>query len=185
MKCPNCGKSELKLVVIPSYATRIQGVPVQIDNAELRNCQQCGEEVVSAKELKRWRDTQRQQMSASGWIPKPAEIRSVRKRIQLSQKDFAALLGVTRQTVSAWERENGVALQFGPTSLLLGMMKVHLDGQAVTVLSYLFSAANARGQIISRKESEAALTRNVPRQFQKPPRPAGAHSFVPSKEKAA
>jgi putative zinc finger/helix-turn-helix YgiT family protein len=168
MVCPNCGKTELQHVVIPSYSTRMQGVPVQVDNAEIRVCRECGEEVVSAKELKRWRDTQRRQLSETGCIPKPAEIRELRERIPMSQKDFAALLGVTRQTVSAWEREGGWALQFGPASLLLGLLKAHLNGQDVAVLPYLLTAANERGQRISPKATEELTVSAEPAAHRKP-----------------
>lgn len=58
MKCPTCGKNTLSPHTEPRYETRLGGVPVTIDNAQFRLCSNCGERIVDANELTRWRTFQ-------------------------------------------------------------------------------------------------------------------------------
>lgn len=53
------------------------------------------------------------------------EIKSIRKRLHLTQKEFAKLVGSSKPTVERWERENTTV--HGPIALLIEMMERDMD----------------------------------------------------------
>ena len=75
------------------------------------------------------------------------QIKTIRESLGLGVSDFAFLLGVTRQTVHAWEHSNG-GVQLGPTALLLGLLAVTLAEGETRVVDYLVTAVQQRGQSI-------------------------------------
>ncbi len=152
-KCPECGIGEMTPEVISNHTTKLGGIQVEVPNAHVSRCTNCGELSVGAAELKRWAQIQQQQLRGAGQLPSPAEVRATREALGLSVADFAKLLGVTRQTVYAWEREDLSALQLGPTSLLLGTLKEELDGHLDSVLAYLLQQSAKRGEAIRQSES--------------------------------
>ncbi len=54
-QCPTCGKVELEQTVIPRRETRLDGIDFVVTDAQMYVCGACGESIVSADELKRWR----------------------------------------------------------------------------------------------------------------------------------
>src|SRR5689334_21516133 len=122
MKCPACGRESMSREIVPNYQAKVGGLVVQVPQAELLKCSSCGEVVVGAEEMKRWQRIQQDRLRAEGHIPLPREVKEVREFFGLSVADFALLLGLTRQTIHAWEREAVGALQLGPAALLLGLL---------------------------------------------------------------
>ena len=145
--CPSCGKPQMREKVIPAYRTRLGGVSVVVKDARVGVCDNCGESVVSAAELRRWREIHRLQLAQEGHTPTPAEVRKVREHLGLSVAQFASLLGVTRQAVHAWEKEGGPLMPLGPGALLVGMLKPASGDVASAVYTSLVSAAHDRGQL--------------------------------------
>lgn len=119
------------------------GVPVEVTDAKISKCNSCGETSVNAKELKRW-----DRLRSEGNVPTPAEVKRIRESQDLSVSDFARLVGVTRQTIYAWEREDVAALQLSPASLLVGLMADELNGNINGVIQHLVDKAATRGQEI-------------------------------------
>jgi DNA-binding transcriptional regulator YiaG len=132
--------------VISEFSTRVGGVPVVIPEAHISKCTNCGETSVGAKELKRWELIQKEQLRDAGQIPSAGEVTRIREAIGLSVSDFAKLLGVTRQTIHAWEREGCAALQLGPGALLLEVLAGERAGKTRGVLEFLARKAAQRGQ---------------------------------------
>jgi DNA-binding transcriptional regulator YiaG len=135
--------------VIPNYKTKMGGIPIEVPNAEISRCSNCGETSVSAKELKRWELIQKEQLRSTGQIPSPEEVTEIRTLLGLSISDFAKLLGVTRQTIHAWERPELAALQLGPAALLLKLLIDEKAGKTKGVFDYLLKQAAARGQEVT------------------------------------
>lgn len=52
---------------------------------------------------------------------KPAEIKETRKSLEITQQDFANVVGVSLQTVKAWE--TGIRNPDGPASKLIRLLK--------------------------------------------------------------
>lgn len=49
------------------------------------------------------------------------EIRNIRKKLELTQKEFSKLMGCSKATVERWEREEGIVK--GPVALLARMLE--------------------------------------------------------------
>lgn len=162
-KCPECGQGKMVPAVIPTHETRLGGVPLVVQDARVSRCTHCGEISVPGEELKRWRQIQRQQLASRSQIPRPREVKEIRQTAGLSVADFAALLGVTRQTVHAWERDDSEGVQLGPGALLLKLLAEELSGRLRGCLDGLVSAAAARGQIITLNVSRETEKRHIAR----------------------
>jgi len=55
----------------------------------------------------------------------PDEIRAVRKRLELTQAEFARYIAVSRDTVASWEA--GRSRPFGPVQILIRQIQAQLD----------------------------------------------------------
>ena len=144
-KCPCCGIGEMIVEVVRDHHTKIGGVPVQIKDARIAKCSECDETSVSAKELERWERVQLEQLQEGRQVPSPPEVRGIREALGFSVADFAALLGVTRQTVYAWERVDTGGMQLGPAALVVKLLAEESAGRIPGVIAYLVSAAQDRG----------------------------------------
>jgi len=58
-QCPCCGIGEMVVEIVPDHHTKLGGVPVRIKDARIAKCNHCGETSVSAKEVERWLEVQR------------------------------------------------------------------------------------------------------------------------------
>jgi len=101
-RCGKCGQKEMQLATVP-YATTIEhdgrACPVEIPALTVPQCAAC--QAISLD------DEADQQISAAfrraAGLLAPEEIRQGREKLQLTQKQFANLLGVGEATVSRWE----------------------------------------------------------------------------------
>ncbi len=153
-KCPECGKGRMVPEVIRTHETRLGGLPFVIENAHIARCTHCAEVSVSGEELGRWRQVQRDQLASSSQIPRPRDVKRIRQMIGLSVAGLATLIGVTRQTVHAWERDDLGGVQLGPGALLLKLLSDELETRHRFCLNALVRAAVSRGQRVS----ESVLT---------------------------
>ena len=64
------------------------------------------------------------------------EIKNARKKLGLTQKEFAQLIGSSKPTVERWERENTQIK--GPIILLLQMIRIMLCNLKFRQESFLF-----------------------------------------------
>jgi YgiT-type zinc finger domain-containing protein len=56
--CPYCKNGKLNLETIERYPARLGGIPFIVNNAKIAKCGNCSNIVVSANEIKRWREIQ-------------------------------------------------------------------------------------------------------------------------------
>ena len=148
-RCPQCGKGYMQLEIVPRHATRIRGMPIEVPDARILRCSECGETSVEANELRRWEELQRTALQDTSSLPTVEGVKSIRKRLRLSVSDFAAVLGVTRQTVHSWERPDSKCAQLGPATLLLKLLQNELDRSGAEVFRELLKLARQRGQRIT------------------------------------
>ncbi len=144
MTCPYCGKRQMVLETVPNHLARLGGIDVHVKQARISKCRNCSRIMVAAEEIKRWRELQRQQLQERGHIPASGELTRIRESLKLSVADLAALLGVTRQAVHAWEHAGPMPL--GPASLILRLLRAELEGRCQGILAELVASARARGQ---------------------------------------
>ena len=152
IKCPACGKAVLQPIVEPKLEKLFEGVKIVVNDARLSRCPACGEETYSARELQRWRGIKERFLASRGQTPTGADIEQVRERHGLSVANFASLLGVTRQTVHAWERASDAGMKFGPAALLILLLTAEVNGNVRNVFARLLSFAKRRGQLESLPE---------------------------------
>lgn len=143
--CPECGNGQMESTVIASYATSVKGSPCVIPDANVLQCSECGKISVATKEVRRWEQLCEAGLAAGGVIPSPAEVKLLRESLQVSVSEFAALLGVTRQTVHGWERGSQGVKKFGPAAILLQLLVAELAKKADGVWMEINLLAQSRG----------------------------------------
>lgn len=160
VKCPSCGKGEMRIESIPEFETKLRGIPFVVKDAKIAKCDNCGEQLYNAKEVKRWEEILKMQLKAQGLLISPQEIRSLREVMGLSVANFATIFGVTRQTVYGWESDESSGVQLGPASLLLGLLTEEQSGSLTGICDFLVVSANNRGQEIKSYQRETTVAIN-------------------------
>jgi DNA-binding transcriptional regulator YiaG len=133
--------------VIPDYETEFEGVHIKVKDARVSKCTHCGETSYGARELSRWKQLKVAKLAELNQIPSADDVKRVRKSLELSVSDFAALVGVTRQTVHSWERAESGGMPFGPAAILVCLLDAKACQEADQVYSRLLSLAKRRGQL--------------------------------------
>lgn len=99
--CPRCGADSLKLVTIP-YEVEVKHEgrvhEVRIPQLRLPVCQACGEKTFNTEVDEQINAALRRDLK----LLTPNQIRDAVHDLGLSQKEFAAVLGVAEATVSRW-----------------------------------------------------------------------------------
>lgn len=124
MKCPECGEAmKARTESRRGYAGLKD---LTIDGVEVRHCDSCGETEVVYNNIEGMN-----QAIALGLAKKkpalvPEEIRFLRTYLGLSTEDLARRMGVTRDSVTRWERVADKPVSMGSTAeRLLRLMAVH------------------------------------------------------------
>ena len=120
MMCVNCGSDRMNEKPVERYeytecglrGIALQGVTVHV-------CEACGEEEVSIPALQGLHELIALTLAQKTQRLQPDEVRFLRKHLGLSGRDFAALLRVTPETVSRWEKPKRESEHIGATSELL------------------------------------------------------------------
>jgi putative zinc finger/helix-turn-helix YgiT family protein len=103
MKCDECGGS----VTVEREAVRrydIGGLPhIELHGVEVTHCTTCGNETIAIPRIGQLHRAIAQAFVTQRRMLAHPEIRFLRKHIGLSGNDFAAVMGVARETVSRWE----------------------------------------------------------------------------------
>lgn len=166
MKCPECNEGTIKKIIVKEYNARLKGINFPVKNAEIGKCDACEAELYSAKEIRRWERALDEYLISSGSLLKPSQIIEIRESLGMSVIDFAQLLGVTRQAVYSWERNDTKPLSIGPTGLLLSLLLDEKNGNICGITDFLISSAKGRGIEIEasseRPNIQFSALRNVP-----------------------
>jgi putative zinc finger/helix-turn-helix YgiT family protein len=82
------------------------GLPyVVLKGVEVRTCHDCGEQEIGIPYLEGLLSTLAETLAAGKARLKGAEVRFLRKHLELSGCEFAAVMGVEPETVSRWEND--------------------------------------------------------------------------------
>jgi putative zinc finger/helix-turn-helix YgiT family protein len=160
VKCPNCGKGEMRVESIQKFETKLRGIPFVVKDAKIAQCDTCGEQVYDAKEIKRWEEVLKKKLQAQDLLITPYEVKKLREAMGLSVADFASIFGVTRQTVYGWESEKTSGVQLGPASLLLGLLVEEQNRSLTGICDFLFASARNRGQEIISSQRKTEIARH-------------------------
>lgn len=147
-KCGYCREKAVQLVKLP-YSTNIshdgRSYTVTIPDLEVGCCERCGKMVIPYAAEQRITETFRQQLG----LLMPDQIRHGRESLDLTQKQFAKLIGSADATQSRWE--TGIQIQSRAMDRLLrlffafGNVRAALADEANLARLGLEEAAAAQG----------------------------------------
>lgn len=102
LRC-ECGGT-LRRVKLERYDfTGFAGLPAELRDVPGLRCDKCGEEALDGVVISAALVALAQKILTLPRVLTPQEAKFLRKRLQLSQKDLAERMSITRETVAAWE----------------------------------------------------------------------------------
>lgn len=119
MRCAECG-SELRETSEPIIET-YRGESITINGIRHMQCDRCGEYELSADEADRLSRMLADEYARRHGLLSPSEIRSLRKSLGMTQRQFEEAVGVTSPTCSRWE--NGTSQQSRTADRLMRVMR--------------------------------------------------------------
>ncbi len=133
--CEECQNGIVKETIIKNYEVKIFEKPFVVPSAKIGLCGECGSFNYDGKEMHRWRDLYKAWEAKSEDYISPKNIRLIRKSLDLNQRDFAVFIGVTRQSLSAWENDKRPSVQPQSVDIVLQMLFSELenDEKPVTI----------------------------------------------------
>lgn len=141
--CDECDSGTVRPTRILNHKTAFQGYPFTVPVAWIGVCDHCGARQSTAQEHARWKAEYEQHLAALGAVLAPDTIEALRRRLGLGKKEFAQLIGTTRQSVHAWGNAERVTPQGRGADLLLKLVAAALvsDDGRVDVLGTLLDEA--------------------------------------------
>jgi putative zinc finger/helix-turn-helix YgiT family protein len=162
--CPECGKGTVRETVVRDFVTAFERIPFVVPEAVIGICDVCGERVYNVAEYERWQALFRRWLDERQQVMSPAGIRALREGLGMNKTDFAALLGVTRQALHYWEKDEREVPQSRSVDLMLRLLRESLDTGSVDVPRFLLAIAAAQGVRIGKvalPEEEPARAEEV------------------------
>lgn len=124
-----------------------RGLDVVIHDVETRRCPECGHDEVVIPRIEELHRTIARAISRRPGRLEPGEIRFLRTYLGYSSVDFAALLGVTPETVSRWERTSKPQQMGKVAERLLRMLAQYGEPDQIYDLeAVLLTDGEARGK---------------------------------------
>jgi DNA-binding transcriptional regulator YiaG len=102
IKC-DCGGTYHRVILERFDFSALAGLPTELRGAPGLRCDRCGGETLQGDVISAALVALAQKILALPRVLTPQEARFLRKRLQLSQKDLAERMSITRETVAAWE----------------------------------------------------------------------------------
>jgi putative zinc finger/helix-turn-helix YgiT family protein len=146
--CPECGIGVVRTTRVQNYKTKIKGYPFVVAEAVIGICDNCKTKHFAPSETKRWEENFYQSLEQRQAFFPPVEITELRKNLGLSMEDFARLIGCTRQSVSAWEKQDRTSPPSRTADLLMKLLRRSLQVGPVDVVTFLLDEAKKWGMII-------------------------------------
>lgn len=118
MRCVECGslmhESREPIVEV------VRGVEVSVNGISHYQCDRCGNKTMTAQAAEQLGRRQFEEVARKKGLLSPAQIKEIRIKLGLTQKEFEELIGVTSPTVSRWE--TGVMLPSKTTDTLIRVL---------------------------------------------------------------
>lgn len=147
-KCPECGLGTVRTTRVQNHKTKIKGFPFIVDEALIGICDHCGTEHFASEETKRWENLFYRSLEERQAFLSPREIAEIRADLSLSMEDFARLIGSTRQSISAWEKQDRTSPPSRIADLLVKLVRRSLHDGPVDVVTFLLDEAKKWGIVI-------------------------------------
>lgn len=171
-RCEECQKGTVKAKKSRNYEVRIFDETFIVPTATIGVCNQCGTQNFDGREMHRWETLYNRWLAKRRQVLSPERIRTVRESLRLSQKDFARFLGVSRQSIAAWEKDTRPSVQPVNVDVLLQLLYAELNSDDKPVTAKMLEQFQRRtGEQISladkkgkrTAESNALLQKILPR----------------------
>ncbi len=120
--CEECGKGTVTETVIKNYEINLFKKPFVVPSATIGLCDKCGVRNYHGNEMHRWKDLYGAWETKSADYLSPSQIRVLRNTLGLNQRDFAAFIGVTRQSLSVWENNKRPSVQPQSVDIILQLL---------------------------------------------------------------
>jgi len=144
-ECQECHKGVVRAQQRADIPFKVDGIPFNVPEGTVGVCDNCGAEVLSAKECKRWRALFEQMQQQSDRLLCPEDIMGLKAQLGYTTTQLAGLIGATRQSVTQWMNASRVAPQSRMADVLLRLVRECLATDSVEVLPFLTSLARDNG----------------------------------------
>lgn len=162
--CTECGQGTVRKKTFTEYKTKIKGYPFVVRDAVVGICDACGAEHFAAEETKRWEKLFHESSVERGFFLSPEGIQQIRRSLNMSMADFAALIGCTRQSLYNWERRDRTRPQSRMADLMIRLVDESHRKAEIDVLRFLVQEAQKLGLTLKvlrrRMPVDADLTTN-------------------------
>jgi putative zinc finger/helix-turn-helix YgiT family protein len=159
-KCENCKEG----LVVPkkqkNYKVNIFDEAFVVKEAMIGECDECGTIAYNAKEMHRWNNLYKKWLHNSKLTLSSSKIVSTRKSLGLARQEFAELIGVTRQSISAWEQKKRQSVQPRSIDIIFRMLYDEVKSDSKPFTERLFDLLPDSSSIKSKinKNSEASIS---------------------------
>lgn len=123
--CTECGQGTLHESIIPEHVEDVGGVRVRLMQAVTqRRCTHCGETETIIPDMKGLVDAVAMARALEPVRLGPADLKLMRRALDMKQREFAEQMGVAPETVSRWEAGAAIssdiekAVRYGVCALL-------------------------------------------------------------------
>lgn len=120
--CESCGKGQVQQTKVKNFEVKLFDCPFTIKTANIEVCDHCGEKSYDAKELHRWQNLYKKWEEKTNKHFSPSDIIRIRKRLRLTQSEFAKVIGVSRQSLINWEKEGSTATHTRSVEIILRLL---------------------------------------------------------------
>lgn len=149
-RCPECREGRVRTVVASQFETCIEGDPFTVKNAVVGICDSCNTTHFAPDEVERWEGLYLQANRES--FLSAGQIRELRRSLDLTMEDFAALIGSTRQSIYNWEMKDRASDQSRMADLLLKLVQRSAKEQSLDVIEFLLEQAEQLGHKVELAE---------------------------------
>lgn len=118
MRCMDCGK-EMRFTSEPLTET-YRGEKITVNGIERYVCE-CGNDEMTASEATKLAHLLAKEYSRRHDMLQPGDIKALRNELNMTQREFESLLGVSKPTASRWE--NGASQQSETADRLMKLLR--------------------------------------------------------------
>ncbi|MCF7740920.1 MAG: type II toxin-antitoxin system MqsA family antitoxin [Candidatus Marinimicrobia bacterium] len=138
-KCEECGRGIVKDTKKKNYKVEIFNQDFRITEAIIGICNNCGSVNYAGEEIKRWRKLYRKWQTKSKKYLSPDKVKEIRRSLDMTQKDFAEFIGVTRQSISTWEKTDRPSVQPKNVDIVFRLLYQELDSRIKPVTKKMYA----------------------------------------------